>query len=256
MSAEQSATVVAYGGGVNSTALLVGLHERGERPDAIVFADTGGERPETYKHLDAVRDWCRKVGFPDLVTVRATYQGEVETLEGNCHRIGALPSLAYGFKKCSQKFKHAPSDKWCRNAFPKGDIVKLIGFDTDESHRADRAPARRDRFVFRYPLLEWGWSRADCVTAIKRSELEVPGKSSCFFCPAMTVREIRALPCDLKARALAIEDAAKPNLRPGGVVGLGRRFSWRTLLESDAAQGDLFTPPEACECYDGGPSDE
>jgi hypothetical protein len=31
--------VVAYGGGTNSTALLVGMHERQQRPDLILFAD-------------------------------------------------------------------------------------------------------------------------------------------------------------------------------------------------------------------------
>ena len=43
--------VVSYGGGTNSVAMLVGLHERGLRPDAIVFADTGGEKPNTYGHM-------------------------------------------------------------------------------------------------------------------------------------------------------------------------------------------------------------
>jgi len=38
--------VVSYGGGVNSTAVLVGMVERGIRPDAILFADTGGEHPQ------------------------------------------------------------------------------------------------------------------------------------------------------------------------------------------------------------------
>jgi len=33
--------MVSFGGGVNSAALLVGMHERDERPDAILFADTG-----------------------------------------------------------------------------------------------------------------------------------------------------------------------------------------------------------------------
>ena len=47
-------SVVSYGAGTNSTAMLIGLHERGERPDLILFADTGGERPETYRHRDAV----------------------------------------------------------------------------------------------------------------------------------------------------------------------------------------------------------
>jgi len=42
--------VVSFGGGTNSTAMLVGMWERGERPDAILFADTGGEKPHTYQH--------------------------------------------------------------------------------------------------------------------------------------------------------------------------------------------------------------
>ena len=40
--------VVAYGLGVNSTALLVEFVKRDIRPDLILFADTGGEKPETY----------------------------------------------------------------------------------------------------------------------------------------------------------------------------------------------------------------
>jgi argininosuccinate synthase len=38
-------SILAYGGGVNSTAMIVGMIERGERADAVVFADTGGELP-------------------------------------------------------------------------------------------------------------------------------------------------------------------------------------------------------------------
>ena len=73
--------IVAYGAGTNSTALLVGLHERGIRPDLICFADTGGERPETYAYLDVLDEWLKKVGFPLLVRVRyAMADGTVETL--------------------------------------------------------------------------------------------------------------------------------------------------------------------------------
>src|SRR5205823_7045341 len=39
--------VVAYGLGVDSTALLVEFARRGIRPDLILFADTRGEKPET-----------------------------------------------------------------------------------------------------------------------------------------------------------------------------------------------------------------
>lgn len=244
--------VVAYGGGVNSAAMLVGLHARGERPDAIVFADTGGERPETYAHIEKMREWCASVGFPDITRVQQIRDGKPDTLEAQCLHDASLPSLAYGFKTCSQHFKRRPSEKWMRSAFPFGDVVKFLGFDAGEHQRADRAPARDGRFVNRYPLIEWGWDRDECVKQIRAAGVEVPGKSSCFFCPAMKVREILALPKELQDRALAIEDGAKRNLRGNVIAGLGRNFSWRALLATDAAQGKLeFPPPIACECYDG-----
>ena len=36
--------MVAYGLGVDSTAMLIGLAQRGIRPDLILFADVGGEK--------------------------------------------------------------------------------------------------------------------------------------------------------------------------------------------------------------------
>ncbi|HEY3900846.1 MAG TPA: hypothetical protein VGM54_19705 [Chthoniobacter sp.] len=42
--------IVCYGMGVDSTALLVGLKARGISPDAILTADTGGEKPATYAY--------------------------------------------------------------------------------------------------------------------------------------------------------------------------------------------------------------
>ncbi len=40
--------VVACGVGRDSTGMLVGLHERQVRPEAILFADIGGEKQATY----------------------------------------------------------------------------------------------------------------------------------------------------------------------------------------------------------------
>lgn len=39
--------VACYGAGTNSTAFLVGMAQRGEPVDAILFADTGGD-PSTF----------------------------------------------------------------------------------------------------------------------------------------------------------------------------------------------------------------
>ena len=57
--------VMSDGGGTNSMAMLIGLRDSGIRPDLIVFADTGGERPHTYRYMDIKREWRseeRRVG--------------------------------------------------------------------------------------------------------------------------------------------------------------------------------------------------
>ena len=52
MGGETHINMVSYGGGVNSTALLVGLHQHRIPVDLILFADTGAEHPHTYACLD------------------------------------------------------------------------------------------------------------------------------------------------------------------------------------------------------------
>src|SRR6186713_2078743 len=91
--------VVAYGLGVDSTAMLVEFARRKIRPDLILFADTGGEKPETYRYLAVIRPFLARVGFPEVVTVRYQPKRAVcHTLEGQCLHTGTLPSLAYGGK--------------------------------------------------------------------------------------------------------------------------------------------------------------
>jgi 3'-phosphoadenosine 5'-phosphosulfate sulfotransferase (PAPS reductase)/FAD synthetase len=95
----ESPLVVAYGLGVDSTAMLIEFARRHIRPDLILFADTGGEKPETYAYLPVVQSYLAKVGFPPVVTVRYQPKRAVyDTLEGQCLHTGTLPSLAYGGK--------------------------------------------------------------------------------------------------------------------------------------------------------------
>ena len=43
--------VVGYGGGTDSTAMLIGLWKNHIPVDLILFADPGGEQPHTYAYL-------------------------------------------------------------------------------------------------------------------------------------------------------------------------------------------------------------
>lgn len=249
--------VVSYGGGTNSTAMLVGLAERGIRPDAILFADTGGEKPATLEHLMTVQLWLEKQGFPSITVVRANRQDK--TLEDECIRKSVLPSLAYGYKKCSQAWKIQPQDKWL-NHWPRAQetwaagklVVKVIGYDAGERHRAARGPLEDKKMRKWFPLLEWDWAREECIEAIDRAGLPRPGKSACFYCPASTKKEVLALAKDhpdLFERAAAMEAGADLVT----IRGLGRRWRWRELVDADRRQLSLFPePPQiACGCFDG-----
>lgn len=43
--------VVSFGGGTNSTAMIIGMYLHKIPIDLILFADTGGEQPHTYEFM-------------------------------------------------------------------------------------------------------------------------------------------------------------------------------------------------------------
>ncbi|WP_454912756.1 hypothetical protein [Variovorax gossypii] len=61
---------LSFGAGVDSTAMLVALHEAGIKPHLITFADTGGEKPETLAHLDKINAVLRSWDWPLIDVVR------------------------------------------------------------------------------------------------------------------------------------------------------------------------------------------
>lgn len=239
----ETINIVSYGGGTNSTALLVGLHTHHIPVDLILFADTGGEHPHTYAYLDVMNRWLKDHGMPEITRVyKTTRDGKRLTLEDECLKSGTLPSIAYGFKRCSLKHKIGPQDKFCnsyppcRKAWAKGQkVVKFIGYDARESYRSDKVLLRDladPKYSKRYPLMEWGWNREACIRAIEAAGLPQPEKSSCFFCPSMRAEEIirlREQHPDLFRRAIVMEDNALPNLK--AVKGLGRSYSWKDKFE-------------------------
>ena len=241
---------VCFGGGTNSTAMLLRMKREGLKPFCILFADTGGEAPHTYRHLEVMQQWCKSVDFPDIITLK----NKGVSLEQDCLDRNALPSVAYGFKTCSQRWKIRPQEKWFNNnpevkaLWDSGKrLTKAIGFDADEPHRA--VDYQSDKYKNWYPLVEWEMGREECINEIQREGLELPGKSSCFFCPNMRQGEIRRLAAqypDLANRAVAMEQNAELT----HINGLGRNWSWESLLATD----DMFpeTYREQCDsCYDG-----
>ena len=59
-----------------------------------------------------MNEWLRAHGMPPITVVeKMDRNGNRLTLETECLRSGTLPSIAYGFKRCSQKHKVGPQEK-------------------------------------------------------------------------------------------------------------------------------------------------
>ena len=258
---ESRPLILNWGAGVDSTAMACGLRERDIIPDLVIFSDTGGEKQRTY-------DWVRRFpaimhswGFPEIVVVRyrpvrATY----DNLFDNCWQNQTLPSLAFGYGKCSLKFKGEVMDGWIRGisrgpnkkapwakyaeaAAAGVKPTKLIGYDAGpKDSRRKVAHHEDDNWFYRYPLREWGWDREACEAVIRRHGLTVPPKSSCTFCPAMKPHELIDLfdtEPDKFLEAMQLEARALPGLEK--VEGLwrktrkgdGRSGSWLLWAESE-----------------------
>ena len=232
--------VVAYGGGLNSTAMLCGFRERDIRLDLILFADTGGDHPHTYEHVQHISGMTQIWWGIPIITVRKLYQGHHEGLEGECLRKSILPSLAYGQKACSMKHKIEPQTRflkaWMQEHEAK-EVRRAIGYDSGEGHRSigkKQEDLARGRIAHNwFPLIEWQWRREDCRRAVERHGLPVPRKSACFFCPASKRSEVLRMRDEypeLLARALAMEAAAQKTVTTKRGLG-GERNLWAEGLK-------------------------
>lgn len=228
--------------------MLIEMHARDIRPDLILFADTGGERPETYAHIIDFNEWLTDHDLPGIQVVRAVRRnGKTHTLEESCLRLRQLPSLAFGGHSCSLRFKKEPQDKYVNHWRPAEEAwrrgsrcIKAIGYDAGETRRTFRVPEDDRKYEWWHPLVEWGLGRSECIEIIARAGIPVPRKSSCFFCPAMKKPEILGLKeehPDLLRRALDVErtwqesDHEKKSTR-----GLGRRFAWSEFMAAVEAR--------------------
>lgn len=259
-------TIISYGAGTNSKAMVIRMLREGEKIDRIVFADTGGERPETYRDMEDFSFWLQMQGAPGIEVVRNTSIANgipVVTLEEECLAGKKLPGIAYGFGTCSDKWKQRPFKRWFKQNKFDASAVVCIGFDADEPNRAERGARIDSGYIKRYPLIEYGMGRDECLAEIEGAGLPLPGKSACFFCPSSKQAEVLALPPDLQQRAITLERNAQLTT----VQGLGRRYAWEDLIDAHrlgvplkAIQQLRPRPQECalppaqevpCGCYDG-----
>lgn len=89
-------------------------------------------------------------------------------------------------RQCTGAWKIRPIRRYLQT-HRNGQLVELwLGISTDEFQRAKDSEV--GYITHKYPLLEMGMSRADCLKWLEAHSLPSPGKSSCVFCPFLNKR--------------------------------------------------------------------
>jgi hypothetical protein len=213
------ASVISYGGGVQSTALVVLSLLEGWDIDDVVHVDLmDAESPATREYVALFRDWLRREYGRDITIIERDLYGDMLA------RPGFTPVPWRGkyerfmlSRQCTRQYKVEPLRRYLYDRYPDERIGLMLGISVDEYHRMRDSSAARIEHV--YPLVDRRLTRWQCREIIERAGLAAPSKSSCWFCPYRSSASqwalVRRYPY-LRAMARALEDRINTERRRRG----------------------------------------
>ena len=192
--------IISLGAGVQSStmALMAAHGEITPMPDCAIFADTQAEPESVYLWLN----WLEKqLPFPvhrvtagnlavDELRVKRSGKSGKLYLRNSIPAFVAKPDGKKGLlgRKCTSDYKIVPLQRKVRELTGvkrqgHGVIAAemWIGISTDEAHRMK--PSRVDYIQNKWPLIDAGMSRTECLLWMAAKGLPTPPRSACRFCP-------------------------------------------------------------------------
>lgn len=175
--------VVSLGAGVQSSAMLLLALDGafGELPDCAIFADTQDEPPQVYETLNRLEQ-LSSIEIHRVTAGRlsddylAGGEGWVPTYIRNQNNEKSQIK-----RQCTYKFKIKVIKRKIRSLVgSQGTAEQLIGISIDEAHRMK--PSKLQWLTNRYPLIDAGLNRNDCLQVLRDKGLTV-AKSACVYCP-------------------------------------------------------------------------
>lgn len=213
---------LSLGAGVQSSTLaLMIAHGEVEPVDAAIFADTQWEPRRVYEWLDWLDAEIQRCPnpFPVHRVTKGSLRDNILTKQNSTGgRYLAIPwhllkkngKKSMGRRQCTGEYKIGPLVKKQRQLVglgyrqrAKGILCETyIGISTDEALRMK--PSKEPWKVHRWPLVEKGMARHDCLRWMEKKGYPLPPKSSCIGCPYHHDNEWRAIKADPESWADAV----------------------------------------------------
>lgn len=250
---------LSLGAGVQSSTLaLMIAHGEIEPVDAAIFADTQWEPSHVYKWLEWLNNEIQKCQnpFPIYHVTQGNLRNDnlykrtsggaltvaipwfVKTEDGK-KRMGTMRSCTAQYKIIPVTKKQKELCGFAPRQRIKGIICEtLIGISTDEALRMK--PSQDNWKIHKWPLIDLGMSRNDCLRWMERKGYPLPPKSSCIGCPFHSDNEWRIIKADPDAWADAVAvDNIIRNVNHKGAIQNGQQFMHRSCVP--LAEVDLST---------------
>jgi hypothetical protein len=180
-------TIWSCGGGVDSTAIAV-LICQGQLPvpDYALMVDVGYETDSTWAYVhEVLQPRLRRAGC-ELHIIPTSQYTTTELIDNRGHCVLPVCHVATdGTKRkfnthCSGKWKQFVARKWLREQGVER-CEQWLGIAAEETRRCHLSTVQW--IELRYPLVEIGLTRTDCVYLIGQAGWPLPQHTSCYFCP-------------------------------------------------------------------------
>lgn len=197
---KKSVKLLSYGGGVDSTviAILI-INGTIERPEHIVMVDTGYEKQSTWDYINkVVQPRLTEVGLEIKILKTNDYSDNSIIDKNGMVRIPACRKNLDGSVSklrtcCNGGWKATVVNRWMRKIGIER-VEQWIGFSADESRR--KLKNKKKWISFRYPLIELGMTRNDCIYYAGKHNWPMPPRTSCYFCPQQRDEQWRQMARD------------------------------------------------------------
>lgn len=201
--------VLSFSGGKDSTALGIEWLTRHRADpvtyplDEVVFCDVGMDFPAMMDHVARLERLFIDAGikFTRLKSERPfeywmfEYQHKKRNPELQHLKGKSWPTSRVRW--CAGDLKRDVISRYFRQLRSQRTVVQLVGLAADEKSRLERKNNQDPNH--RHPLVEWGWTEADCLKYCYDHGFDWDGlyelfnRVSCWCCPLQSLAELRIL---------------------------------------------------------------